>query len=125
MPEIRHISRASDPILRNWRLIPFEDEPELRVFLGEVTGHPLLNEGWVITSPMQWISDDRSCARTHSRLYKLENEFPRDQRLPEKPRNILFSSLVTRSGVITIDEWHMFMDMADRLCGPLPPQKVQ
>ena len=111
-----------DPVLRNWRLIPFEGQPTLGVFLGEVTGHPL-NDGWIMTSPVQWISDDRSCARTLSRLYKLEGEFPRDQRLPEKPRNVLFTKLVTHGGVITIDQWHMFMDLADRLCGPLPPRR--
>ncbi len=110
-----------DPVLRNWRLIPFGKEPTLGVFLGEAMGHPLLRDGWIITSPVQWISDDQSCARTQSRLYKLEDEFPRDQSLPEKPRNILFTSLVIHAGAITIDQWFMFMDLADRLCGPLPP----
>lgn len=114
-----------DPVLRNWRLIAFKDSSRLGVFLGEVTDHPLLNDGWIITSPVRWISDDRSCARTESRLYKLGGEFPHDQLLPEKPRNILFTRLVTivcdLSGAATQEQLCNLGDLVDRLCGPLPP----
>lgn len=111
-----------NPILRNWRLISFENGPESSLFLGEVTGHPLLNDGWIITSPVRWISDDRSCARTVSRLYELGDEFPRDQSMPEKPRNILWTRLVISADVITAIQLDLLMELADRLCGPLPLQ---
>lgn len=116
----------SNPVLCNWRWILYENGPELGVFLGEVTGHPLLNDGWVITSSVQWISDDRSCARTLSRLYELKEEFPRDQALPEKPRNILLTNLVESHcaffGYVTWEKLTELKDYATCLCGPLPPQ---
>lgn len=110
-----------DPTLRNWRLISLEDGQDLAVFLGEVTDHPLLNDGWIITSPVQWISDDRSCARTRSRRYQLGDQFPSDQAMPEKPRNILFTHLITSGALFMPERWGALMAMADRLCGPLPP----
>ncbi|TAL79995.1 MAG: hypothetical protein EPN75_08885 [Beijerinckiaceae bacterium] len=113
----------SDPVLRNWRLIAFKDSSRLGIFLGEVTNHPLLNDGWIITSPVRWISDDRNCTRTESRLYKLGDEFPRDQPLPEKPRNILFTRLFENFGksfgVATLEQLGELMEYANHLCGPL------
>ena len=117
-------SRMRDPILRNWRLIPFEASA-LGAFLGEVTGHPLLNDGWIITSNVRWISDDRSCARTESRRYQIQEEFPRDQAMPEKPRNILLTRLVMNYGVpfglASQEKLAELTDYASYLCGPLAP----
>jgi len=121
--------RVADPLLRNWRLIQVDSEDGLGAFLGEVTGHPRLNDGWIITSAVKWIADDKSCARTNSRLYCLGNEFPRDQTMPEKPQNILASVFlqyfISSVGVVTLDQLTELGDQALRtaahLCGPLPP----
>jgi hypothetical protein len=124
----------SNPLLRNWRLIQLGSEDDFDClgssFLGEVTGHPRLNDGWIITSAVRWIADDKSCARTNSRLYRLENEFPRDQAMPEKPRNILATVFLQHffslAGLVTIDQMAELTDEAQRianhLCGPSPPR---
>lgn len=106
----------SNPVLRNWRLAAFEGSSQLGVFLGEVTGHPLLNDGWIITSPVRWISDDRRSAQTQSRLYNLGTEFP----------HILFTRLFRNFcelfGGAMLEQFGELMDHANRLCGPLPPR---
>ena len=58
---------AHAPCLAGWAL---EAGPNLRL-IGVVTGHPRIPDGWVHTSPLVWISADRSYARTVSRFYRL------------------------------------------------------
>lgn len=41
------------------------------VLVGVVSNHPLLDDGWITTSPLIFISDDKQLARTVSRFYRL------------------------------------------------------
>jgi len=58
---------AQAPCLTGWAL---EAGPN-PCFIGVVTGHPRIPDGWIHTSPVVWISADKTYARTVSRLYRL------------------------------------------------------
>jgi len=60
---------AAAPRLDFWCIVFDNAFP---VFHGVVTGHPHLADGAMIgTSPILWISEDRTAARTVSRWYRL------------------------------------------------------
>lgn len=60
---------AAAPLLEFWCVVT--DGPFL-LLQGVVTGHPLLADGALVgTSPLLWISEDRTAARTVSRFYRL------------------------------------------------------
>lgn len=43
----------------------------LPVLMGQSIGHPILGDRWITTSPVLWMSEDWTTARTVSRWYKL------------------------------------------------------
>lgn len=43
----------------------------LPILIGEAIGHPILGDRFITTSPLLWISKDRTIARTLSRWYRL------------------------------------------------------
>lgn len=43
----------------------------LPILMGESIGHPILGDQFITTSPVLWISEDRTIARTLSRWYRL------------------------------------------------------
>ena len=43
----------------------------LPILMGESIGHPILGDRFITTSPVLWISEDRTIARTLSRWYRL------------------------------------------------------
>lgn len=43
----------------------------LPILMGESIGHPILGNQFITTSPVLWISEDRTIARTLSRWYHL------------------------------------------------------
>jgi hypothetical protein len=60
---------ATAPKLEFWCIVVDQPYPVLQ---GVVTGHPHLADGALIaTSPLLWLADDRSAARTVSRFYRL------------------------------------------------------
>lgn len=70
---------ASAPLLDFWCVVV---EPPFPVLQGVVTGHPRLADGAMIgTSPLLWLAEDQSAARTLSRFYRLgvplDNAMPR------------------------------------------------
>lgn len=61
---------AAAPLLETW--CPQTGEGGRPVLFGEVTGHPRLMDGAMITtSPLLWLDEDRRLARTVSRWYRL------------------------------------------------------
>ena len=61
--------RATAPKLDFWCLVV---EPPFPILQGVVTGHPHLADGEMIgTSPLLWVSEDETSARTVSRFYRL------------------------------------------------------
>jgi hypothetical protein len=58
------------PILADWAL--GDSSNDLVRLVGWVTGHPLLDDGWITTSVLLAIDPERKWARTVSRLYRLD-----------------------------------------------------
>lgn len=54
--------------LENWMVAI---DGEMPVLIGESVGHPHLGDQWITTSPVLWINEDRTIARTLSRWYRL------------------------------------------------------
>lgn len=62
------------PRLDDWCVVLAPDGQQHLV--GQVWGHPRLIDGrTVITSPLVWIAEDRSAARTRNTLYALGRAF--------------------------------------------------
>ncbi|MGX1742116.1 DUF6634 family protein [Bosea sp. NPDC055353] len=59
-------------ILEDW-MIAGDPVTGQTVFWGRSTGHPILGDRYITTSPLIWISQDRTIARTLSRWYRLGN----------------------------------------------------
>ena len=57
-------------ILEDW-MIAGDPVTGQTVFLGRSIGHPILGDRLITTSPLVWISEDRTIARTLSRWYRL------------------------------------------------------
>lgn len=64
---------ATDPVLRDWRIIN-------GCLLGQVRDHPLIEDGWMITSEITARGDD--WARTQTRRYCLEAPWPEHEPMP-------------------------------------------
>jgi len=56
------------PLLDHWAI---SIEGPVRRLVGVVSNHPRLQDGWITTSPLIFISDDKKLARTVSRFYRL------------------------------------------------------
>lgn len=83
---LKRIERGEAPTAEELALAPRLDfwcvvaEEPYFVLQGVVTGHPHLKDGATIgTSPLLWLADDGTAARTVSRFYRL------GQRLDEIP----------------------------------------
>ena len=57
-------------ILEDWRIAGDPITGQI-VFWGRSIGHPILGDRLITTSPLVWISEDRTIARTLSRWYRL------------------------------------------------------
>jgi hypothetical protein len=93
----------ASPVLHNWRLIAGNDDV-LGVLVGEVSGHPLLPDGWIVTSPVAEVAGDRSWAQTASRRYQLSAPLPDDQPLPPAATDALLNSLFRNAGTLPSKE---------------------
>lgn len=66
---------AEAPLAETW--IPLvKDGTDLPVLWGYVTGHPLLGDRFIRTSPLIGLSRETGWARTFSRWYRLGEAFP-------------------------------------------------
>lgn len=73
-PSSEELNRA--PLLDSWAVA---DRAGLPVLTGIVTGHPRLPaHSWVRTSPLVWLAEDRTAARTSSRWYRLGSRLEDD-----------------------------------------------
>jgi hypothetical protein len=84
----------TDPVLDHWRLLTRMPDC-LGFFVGIVTGHPLLRDGWITTSVVMELGEDRSWARTMSRRYRLAAELPHDLPLPAEAANLLLTRFLS------------------------------
>lgn len=64
------VDLADAVFLDNW-IIGIQPNTNQTVFWGEAVGHPILGNRHIVTSPVLWISEDRTIARTLSRWYRL------------------------------------------------------
>ena len=87
----------ASPVLNNWRLIGGNGNV-LGVLVGEVSGHPLLRNGWIVTSTVAEVTGDRSWARTANRRYQLATPLPDDQPLPPAATDAVLNSLFRSAG---------------------------
>ena len=87
------------PILTNWRLIG-GSENVLGSLVGEVSGHPSLPNGWVITSAVSEIAEDRTWAQTYSRRYELAIPLPDDKPLPPAAADAVLNRLLGNAGTL-------------------------
>lgn len=56
--------------LEDW--LPCRDPlNDLPILMGNSVAHPILGDRFITTSPLLWISEDRTMARTLSRWYRL------------------------------------------------------
>jgi hypothetical protein len=93
------IAMAS-PVLSNWRLIAGNGDDVLGVLVGEVSGHPSLSDGWIVTSPVAEIAGDRSWAQTTNRRYQLATPLPDDQPLPPAATDVMLNSLYRNANTL-------------------------
>ncbi len=88
------------PTLRHWRRIDVGDG--LAFLVGEVSGHPLLGDGWMISSPLVAYDPANGWARTESRRYQLADPYPSDLALPDAAVGVLVSRVFDGVGVIEL-----------------------
>ena len=90
----------ASPVLSNWRLIAGNGDDVLGVLVGEVSGHPKLPDGWIVTSPVAEVAGDRSWAQTTSRRYQLGAPLPDDQPLPPEAADVMRNSLFRNANTL-------------------------
>ena len=88
------------PILNNWRRIAI-GHGSLGILVGEVSGHPLLPNGWITTSAVRDIAEDRSHAHTASRRYQLAKPLPDDKPLPQAAKDAILTRLVRNAARVS------------------------
>ena len=106
----------ADPILRDWRLIA-GDETALGILVGEVSGHPLLPNGWITTSAVAEVSGDHTWARTASRWYSLGVPLPDDQPLPPAATDAILERLLRTADtpLPSMEVLHRLVALAEKL----------
>lgn len=73
---------AEAPTLSGWSANPL-GHPDCPSLAGRVTGHPTVGKTpLTVTSPLLWISEDRTLARTLSRFYRLEAQADATREVP-------------------------------------------
>ena len=108
-----------DPIITQWRLLEHVcEEPYLGILAGQVTGHPIIGDGWVTTSGVRSLDRGSQKARTESRRYRLGEELPPTEPLPPGARAALLARLLRDAGTLTLSEMNELVAVANRLRGP-------
>lgn len=102
------------PILNNWRHIARHGTAP-GILVGEVSGHPLLPDGWITTSAVSEIAEDRSWAQTASRRYQLGTPLPDDERLPQAATYAVMNRLLRNAGGLSLAELDRLAAFAEEL----------
>ena len=106
----------ASPVLSNWRLIAGNGDDVLGVLVGEVSGHPSLPDGWIVTSPVAEVAGDRSWAQTANRRYQLATPLPDDQPLPPAATDAVLNSLFRNAGTLpSIEALERLTVLAEKL----------
>lgn len=109
----------TDPILRHWRIT-------CELGIGEVTGHPRIPDGWMTTSRVIEVADDRSWMRTRSRLYRLEDPFPNDAAMPPGARDAVLARILRYGNAVGLEQLEQLTAAAekivDKFTGPIAPK---
>ena len=100
------------PVLRNWRLIH-------GVLVGEVEGHPLIDDGWLISSKVEEIAGDKSWARTESRYYRLQHPFRDSEEMPPGATDVVLQRILGNAGTFTEEQFATYVELAEKLTGRL------
>lgn len=82
---------SGDPVLRNWRAIA-------GCLVGEVQGHPSIDDGWMFTSEVRKWGD--GWARTTTRRYLLEAPWPDGEPTPPKAAKPIASRILANMGTV-------------------------
>lgn len=90
-----HATKTADPVLENWRLI---GDGGPRTLVGEVSGHPKLDDGWITTSVAVEMAADRSWAITRARRYVLGRQLPDDKLPPQDGTDAILNRLFRNHG---------------------------
>ena len=98
----KHVASKTKPgpELRNWRRIAIGGETAF--LIGEVSGHPLLNDGWMTSSPLVALDPRNGWAQTMSRRYVLAEPYPDELALPDGAVDALVARLFDDVGVIAL-----------------------
>lgn len=109
----------TDPILRHWRIT-------CELGIGEVTGHPHIPDGWITTSRVIEVADDRSWMRTKSRVYRLEDPFPNDVAMPPGARDAVLARILRNAGAVGLEKLETLIvaaeKIADKVTGMIVPK---
>jgi hypothetical protein len=82
-----------------------------------VSGHPTIEDGWMTTSRVVQVADDRSWMRTKSRLYRLESPFPNDVAMPPGARDAVLARILRNVGPIGFERLEEVMALVDEIAG--------
>jgi hypothetical protein len=109
----------TDPILRHWRI-------NYEIGIGEVSGHPTIQDGWMTTSRVLEVADDRTWMRTKSRLYRLEDPFPNDAAMPPGARDAVLARSLRNAGAVGLEKLETLIvageKIADKVTGLIVPK---
>ena len=90
------------PVLRNWRRIAVDGG--MAILIGEVSGHPLLGDGWMTSSPLLAFEPASGWAQTESRRYVLAEPYPDDCALPDAAVDALVSRMLAGVGALALED---------------------
>lgn len=109
------------PVLRNWRRIDVGGG--MAILIGEVSGHPLLADGWMTSSPLVAFDPDNGWAQTETRCYTLADSYPDELALPDRAVDALVNRLLAGLGAIALEDLPRalaaFETIAKKLAAPI------
>lgn len=115
----KHVASKTKPgpELRNWRRIAIGGETAF--LIGEVSGHPLLPDGWMTSSPLIAFDPGNGWAQTMSRRYALAEPYPEELALPDGAVDALMARLFDGVGVIALADLSRTLAAAEAIARKL------
>lgn len=87
------------PLLQNWRMVAGTK------LVGEVTGHPWIEDGWMLTSRLVSASDPIArTAQCESRVYRLGEPWPVDEPMPRAAREIVIRGILVNLRPFAVED---------------------
>jgi hypothetical protein len=119
------LDEEAAPFLDQWRQVA-KSQFGLGVLVGNVSGHPSIKPGWMVSSPLLAISAAEATAQTQSRYYRLGSPYPDDIALPPAARRIVFLRMTHLLSVLdgrpmTLESVDHFRAAIEAMCGPVVP----